>query len=305
MATSPSCSSASATQRTLLVEGASDKIIISALLIRVPLNPTKPRILIDTAETIKNSGIGNRERVELVHAAALALGVTNYACLVDREFRLFQCNPPYRDTLATHHVQDNVLFWTRGHSIENYLFAIESLIRYLEIAYADVLPVNYKKHVDDSFLPLMKQAAAFSLTASEATVITRADSIIKLQDWSLAPSGLPHLDVSRIGIELARRAATPTQVTQFLAAYPKHLTDIAATDVAFHRWVSHGHLGSQVLWSGIAFLLSQHGFDADSTEQLRLGKHDQKCRITADLWAERCASNAPDETPTQLLLWLA
>ena len=93
------------TQRTLLVEGRSDKIILSSLLLRVGRSKHNPSILIDTAETIKNTGLGNRETVEEVHAVARQLGVIGYACLADREFRDFKCVAHYEDSLAYHIVQ--------------------------------------------------------------------------------------------------------------------------------------------------------------------------------------------------------
>jgi len=198
-----------------------------------------------------------------------------------------------------------VLFWTRGHSVENYFFVIESVQRYLEITYASILPVSYRDMIDAAFYPLMMQAFAFSLAAHEATAISKSDRIIELQNWSFDAAGQPCLDIAQVTAALSARAATAGRTALFESSYLAHLAAVPSLSLPFLRWISHGHLGSQVLWSGIAYLFSHHGFDTDSVEQLWRGQNDSKCKIIADLWAQRCADASPEETPAKLMAWLA
>jgi len=289
---------------TLLVEGDSDRVILSALVNRAGRDAKLTPILIDSADTIKNTGTGNRERIEAVHATAKANGVGNYACLVDREFRNFNCTAPYRDDLPQHHVHEDVLFWTRGHSVENYLFVLDSVFRYLEIAHVSVLPLNYKEMVTGAFNAIMAEALAFSLASQGSSLIGRADKVVTMQAWG-DDAGNPALDINQISGSLIARSANAASITQLVALFAKHRADILASPPTFSRWLTHGHLGTQVMWTGIGFLFSGFGIAADVVEQICRGQNDIKIRICADHWATRCQENSSEESPTALIKWLS
>ena len=84
--------------------------------------PQDSGIVIDSAEMIREcEGVfSNREKVEYIHA--LAADHAKLAGWVDREFRMFAVGPSIVNELKGHNVLDASLFWTRGHSIENYFF---------------------------------------------------------------------------------------------------------------------------------------------------------------------------------------
>src|SRR5690242_4673856 len=108
--------------RTLLVEGRTDKSVVVRLMIELRNQKllNADNLVIDTADDIQNvpgARLGNREKVEYIHAQIA--GFQRFAGLVDREFRDFDLAVP-ADHAPHHRVVPQNLFWTRGHSIENY-----------------------------------------------------------------------------------------------------------------------------------------------------------------------------------------
>lgn len=292
-------------RHTLLVEGDSDRTMLSPLIIRANRDPKLPPIVVDSAEIIKSPGLGNREIVEAVHSTAKAVGVGNYACIVDREFRSFNCTAPYRDDQPRHHVQDDVLFWTRGHSVENYLFTAESVIRYLEIDHAAVLPPDFRNVVRVNYDKVFVEALAFSLAAFGASLIKKSDGVVTLNSWKQDSSGNPQLDIVQIGDILKSRAASAASLSQLTVLLDTHRTDLLAAWPSFARWLTHGHLGMQIVWTGIGYLFSEYDIRTDILDQICRGQNDMKSKICADLWAGRCFEHSPDETPESLIKWLS
>jgi hypothetical protein len=113
--------------RTLLVEGRNDKATVKRLFLEL-LNNSQIKeddLLIDTAEDLLDASGGNRGRVEAMHARVG--GSSKFASLVDREFRDFDMKG-VRDLNPAHREVPINLFWTRGHSIENYLSDIDVFV---------------------------------------------------------------------------------------------------------------------------------------------------------------------------------
>ena len=138
------------TGRTLLVEGPSDKAIIARLVIELRnrnlLN--SDNLVIDTADDIPTAQGGNRQRVENLHAQIG--GSPRFAGLVDREFRDFDLAIP-ADYAPYHRVVPQNLFWTRGHSIENYFITLGFVVATLEQHHPEDLPHNYAKILEAAF----------------------------------------------------------------------------------------------------------------------------------------------------------
>lgn len=290
--------------RTLLVEGNSDKTALSMLLRHLKRDPAKFNILIDTAEFIKSdSKYGNREKVELVHIEANQFNVANYACFVDREYRDFIFDPNYIDSLNSHHSYESV-YWTRGHSVENYFLIEESIIRFLEICFSNVLPINFKNIVCSEFNKIMKQAVAFSLAAYESQLITLSNHIVSVNHWVLDDAGVPKLDISRCKDSFLLRTSKIEVIDRFNTLYTEHLIKIESCSSFMLRWIAHGHLGSQVLWSGIGAILSRHDVDVGSIDQISRGQRDLKFNIAADLWSARCIGDNLEDTPNELIQWM-
>lgn len=122
------------TKTRLLVEGRSDRIHLTNLLNEI--GPTN-KIKIDTARDLRGvdqqTSKNNRAKIEYVSSRVGAKDNIYFLC--DREFREFivNVNDQVYDNLPEHY-NDNSMFWTLGHSLENYFFTIDVLIdafRYL------------------------------------------------------------------------------------------------------------------------------------------------------------------------------
>ena len=113
--------------KILLVEGEEDRIAINSLLYEYSLkNESKHNVVIDLSEIVSDDklyALGEREKIEKIYdVASVGLSSTNkFYVFVDREYRNFDTNT-ISDNLPTHFIEGN-LFWTRGHSIQNYFFS--------------------------------------------------------------------------------------------------------------------------------------------------------------------------------------
>ena len=113
----------------ILLEGSDDKSFFDILLDMARGSPgyqdvSLGTVAIETAERVKSDGLGegNRQKVEKV--AGLVAGTSfqeRFVGFVDREFRKFRKGNMIADSLRAQRRVDR-LVWSRGHSIENYLF---------------------------------------------------------------------------------------------------------------------------------------------------------------------------------------
>ena len=125
-------------KKHVLVEGKSEKIAFRNL--KYELDIDIDELEIDSAEYLiefeDSEGhpqkLGNREKVEEISKIVVAESqnlenngrepyADKFIGFVDREYREFQVSNSIQDLLNCHRVSDR-LVWSRGHSIENYLF---------------------------------------------------------------------------------------------------------------------------------------------------------------------------------------
>lgn len=113
--------------KRVLVEGKDDRNILVRLFNKLANSGIiNNSIDIDIAEDLESppgQGMGNREKVEEV-CRGLGLEVAGkFAGFVDREFRRFDLSADIiADEIGAHSLNGRLL-WSRGHSIENYLFS--------------------------------------------------------------------------------------------------------------------------------------------------------------------------------------
>ena len=113
----------------ILLEGSQDKAFFDILcqavgVISLGVNFQSPSVAITTAEVIKSDStiLGNRDKVEKV--SELIRGQPfqcRFVGFVDREFREFKFAKSIRDEVRAQRCVGR-LIWSRGHSIENYMF---------------------------------------------------------------------------------------------------------------------------------------------------------------------------------------
>ena len=218
------------TTRTLLVEGSTDKSAIARLIIELRRKGLldKDDVVIDTAADIPNTPGGNRQRVEHIHAQ---VGDSiRFAALVDREFREFDLSIPI-DHAPYHRVVTQNLFWTRGHSIENYFITLAIVRATLEQNHPEHLPANYVNLLSIAFPAIVRGCAAITLAAQGIHKLDRIQGIKLLDYWKVDAAGNLYADLGELQIILAARGVDASDCAIFATFWHFYMRRLVANDV--------------------------------------------------------------------------
>jgi hypothetical protein len=165
-------------KKRVLVEGRHDRLHLYQLIYK--FNPNS-KVMIDTAQDIKASdkamSKNNRLKIEIIHSRVK--NRKNIWFLCDREFREFDVNGKVNDLLNSHFCDDS-LYWTLGHSLENYFFNVDVIAD----AFQFLSPSEYKFKAVRLFKEIISSSfellAAVSLSARK---IDKAGLPCALIDW--------------------------------------------------------------------------------------------------------------------------
>lgn len=293
--------------KNLLVEGPTDLKIVARVTAEL-VNRSEvdlQEITIDTVDILSDSELppGNRAAVEYIYGLAEAERLP-LAALVDREFREFDAiGGEITDTVATHFRQNN-LYWTRGHSIENYFFDSAYFEAFLRMKHPESVPHACYALIESEFPLLMRGAAAASLAALHCSVIERCGGICSLTMWDVTSPNQLRFTINELLNALESRGVEQSALSkfsEFFAEYDERLA--SATDVHLSRWITHGHLGWNFVWAGVGRLLLHCGVSHDVAHSVARGFGDDKIRFFANLWAKEALEGASD-SPTALWDWL-
>lgn len=239
--------------RFLLLEGSYDKdffILIrnylrinNASISTQQLNLLKD-IVIETAEQIKGE-FGNREKIEKICelVAQEQPKIKNRVLgFVDREFREFEYNNYLKDHLETHKINDR-LIWSRGHSIENYFFEIETL----KEAFNNYLVSNFYQEAfaifEAKFDHILRIACALSLAGLSEDLLKLISNSLDWQCVDISSTSL------KINFEEWQKILTKKfkvdefRIDKLIDKFEKYLAITYQHDVEISRWLSHGHIG--------------------------------------------------------------
>lgn len=290
------------TSRTLLVEGPTDKSAVARLIIELRnrrlLNTDN--VVVDTAADIPNLPGGNRQRVESMHATVG--GSSRFAALVDREFRDFGLTPP-ADHAPHHKVVPHNLFWTRGHSIENYFNTLEIVTATLEQHHPEHLPVNYARHLAAAFPGIIRSCATISLAANGISKLDRVREVKVLDHWTVDSAGILSVDLIALQAILASRGVDAAECVTFVNLWHYYTPLLAAADLGLSQWICHGHLAESHLWCAVAALLKHFGMPNSVATQVAWGTRDAQFRTSTERWCQSCAAGN-GEYPQALVQWL-
>jgi predicted aconitase with swiveling domain len=292
-------------RKTLLVEGVKDKRVVSRVIMELEKNGLDlSRLVVDTAELISSDGrvIGNREKVEQLHSMAwreeLPLGA-----FVDREYRQFDI-ADLLDLLNCHNVVSDTLFWTRGHSVENYFIAEGMIRRFLEFQFPEHVGASICTRVGSILPDILTHIAAVSIAAYEGSLISRLSGIWRTAHWGLDPND--HLQLEDRGFlsSLIERGVDSGAAEGFLSRVSDLRSLAQGREEGILRWISHGHIATEALWTAVGKFLESKGVDQEIVRQTAHGYAELKMRIAADFWAEQVAAQRA-ESPEALWQWAA
>ena len=293
------------TARTLLVEGTSDKSVMKRLVIELRNHRllNSDNILIDTAEEIQNLPgvrLGNREKVEQIHSQMG--GLDKFAALVDREFREFDLTLP-ADSAPYHRVIPVNLFWTRGHSLENYFHTFSFVRATLEQQYPEHLPDNYVGILSHALPGIIRICATMTLAALTIQKLDRIRDVKAINYWKLDGAGTAFVDMPEFHVLLTSRGITPAEVLQFDQAWAHYAPRLDGMAVEFSQWICHGHLAESHVWCGVASLLGHFGMPATTATQVAWGTREAQFRSLTECWCESCTAGI-GEWPEDLVNWI-
>lgn len=287
--------------RTLLVEGTDDKTVLSRVVAEASATGSE-KVVIDTAEMIKPpSPAGNREIVEGVHALARGQGL-RLAAWVDREFREFEFTHSVGDPLGIHKIQFVTLFWTRGHSIENYFFFAKRVTRFLKYKFIDRLPDGWEQALAASFPDILAWAASLSVAAFENSILQRMGDMFTEASWHVGAKCEP--DWTQVGAALQQRGVAAAVVNTVETRARTLFGQFFPSELTIAQWACHGHIGESCVWSAAAALLGSLGADKRLVSDVSNGFKDEKLRHAAEVWAAEIAASS-GEVPSTLVTWLS
>jgi hypothetical protein len=297
-------------EKTLLLEGVTDKSLLKRLLLDLSISQShSPKGQIDCVQIISDtslSTLGNKARIIEIGRAALDLPsptreklLEKFGSLIDREWdgldtssgSLTNWNPPTQLTSS---------FTTIGHSIENYFFNVSGTAAYLRQAFPDDISVALLSNLEVRFHQIVALATSFSLQLRDKKAITRAGGAICNQciAWECDRYYL----TSKIDGVLQSRGLNlpPNFHTQINCDIDNYLNQYQSVEPG--RWLCHGHLGEQAIWSCIGNLAIEHGLSKEVSNAIERGSQTMRHKHAAD---HLCDLTAQERLPLDdAVAWL-
>lgn len=296
-------------KRTFLVEGQKDKGVVAKLIIALKACKAMvgDNVVVDTAQDFSGLSGGNRERVETIHAKLG--GSVKFAALVDREFRNFDLQNANDKTPLHVEIPKN-LFWTRGHSIENYFSDPEYVIACLEQHYPEHLPAEYPRIIENAFPSMLHSSASITLAlepnnllAEPKDRIVRVSSVKQLELWNALADGSIGINRTAFVTTLTRLGFSQANADALVQRQEAHLANLQQKDLDISKWICHGHLADSYLWSALGALLQHHGMESKHATQIAWHNRQAQGRTSTDFWSAACVARRC-ERPEGMISWL-
>lgn len=297
-------------EKTLLLEGVTDKSLLKRLLLdRSTAQSRNPKGHIDCVEIVSDASLatlGNKVRIIEIGRVALALPsptreklLAKFGTLIDREWDGLDTssgstpiwNPPTQFASS---------FTTIGHSIENYFFNVSGTTAYLRQTFPDEMSVGFLNDLEARFHQIVALAASFSLQLRDKQAITRAVGSICNQ--SIAWGRDRYYLTNKIDEVLQTRGLNLPNDFHALVNFDidTYLGQYEAVEPG--RWLCHGHLGEQAIWSCIGNLAIEHGLPKKVVSAIERGSQSTRQKHAAD---HLCGLTAQERLPLDdAVAWL-
>ena len=280
--------------RTLLVEGPTDKLAIHRVLAEQP--DLSQGYAVDHAALIDDkelASLGAKAKILIVRKTADTLAEKHpslssmLGCLVDREWDGLSLDAGELNSGWTAPIQLHNHFVTLGHSIENYHFDKDCILRYLKFAFAEHFTNSVQVKVTDNFRSAIALAGAVSFEVQANSCITRLGGLVLPEHIESRNAGL-YLASSFVDAACTRQIADPDLLLKRVNdSVDSQWRMLAAAPHA--HWLLHGHIGSDVLWACIGYLTLQTGVPFEIAEQIARGGQHERRRCWLDWLATGAA----------------
>ena len=259
-------------RKRLIVEGPTDKNVFKTLLcqfdeyeneLSTQNKINEDNIDIDCVEDLPQNDFnlngctinqnGNRGKVEYLHETLQnSPKHNNLVFFADREFREFNLDK-IQDYLNGHKVKGS-LVWSRGHSIENYLFDFNILRQSLRGLTKDQLYDKNIQNYEKLFYNTIRFATAISLALKDCEKIQALEDKF---NWDLidVDDSEVILNVEECKIRLknqqgsAKNRISLEDVETVIASFQNWYIKLKknAIEINTIRWICHGHIGAKII----------------------------------------------------------
>ena len=250
----------------ILLEGTQDKRFFDSFSLTIAGREggtegttSLPRPVITTAESIKSDipGEGNRYKVEkaseLVGSHSFGYRFVGF---VDREFRKFALDDRVEDKLKTQRRQGR-LVWSRGHSIENYLFDFDTVRTPLRVCTPDPeIAQNALGILRANFGEIINIACSLGLAARD---LGQLESVRRTISWDITVLSGPDVqwDIEKWKLALKRDARLDSQTIDSLVQnFERWLGIVRTSNQADVKWACDAHTGYRLIWQGYASIVN-------------------------------------------------
>ncbi|GAA5527641.1 DUF4435 domain-containing protein [Herpetosiphon gulosus] len=279
-------------KKHLLVEGSSDwnafKKIIHTISEIQEDESIAEDIFIDTAEMFSNSGNevhGNRMKVELA-CKLIEEKISSGKVLgfVDREFRNFTIDSKITDEINKHY-RDGIIIWSRGHSIENYLFNI----RILKSVFQDITDTRYRYDAsikfNKIFASILVNVCILSFVCCESDNIDRTSNQITFNCFNISDDKIS-FNMEIFVENLRNNGFSIENIQKIKDSFDKYQNIVHNTDPSVLRWICHGHVGINLLWVIFAQCVYNVCLESPQTEANKalMPKKDLRFKQSISTW---------------------
>lgn len=274
---------------TILVEGRDDKHALQQLLHQrwnIGYLQQLP-VEIEVSETIQDPelvGLGSREKVETVARFVQEKHGTQstLTAFEDREFRHFATSP-VDDQFAKHFVE-GIRFWTRGHSLENYVFERGILEEYIASNCFDERRAEMLDGFGKSFESLILHAATLTALSCELGDFRTVTSVIN-RDSFYVRDGVVGLNYEYLLRHLELRPEYKHHWGRLAEILERSRSAVDNSSISHLRWYCHGHLGLKVILIALEALAKNILSTKSSQDVFLRTAIDVKFLQLVDIWA--------------------
>ncbi|UVM07118.1 hypothetical protein [Pseudomonas laurylsulfatiphila] len=274
--------------KTVLVEGVSDKAVFHRLMVESH-SDFDGQNHVDHAGIFDDetmAGLGNKAKIAKLLESINSLIQHHprlgevFSSLTDREWDDLDISPAGMNGQWAPPAQPIPHFITIGHSIENYFLDAEAVIAYLKFMFSENLTPAYTATIRGSFGAINSLAVSYSLCAKNKGCITRCDGL--LDHLSIDIKDEKYYFNSSLAEKMAARNIDNAHD---LVAEINEAVDTVWSNTTYSepaKWLLHGHLGGEVIWSCVARNAREYGVTEEVISQISHGYQRERERFLAD-----------------------
>jgi hypothetical protein len=294
-------------EKTILVEGVTDKIIVQRLIAEeTPISAKKE--LIDHAGILGGEdyhGYGNKDKV--IDISSVICDIENrypqlkykLSTLRDREWDGLSINGiiPDGEWEAPFQIGNN--FITQGHSIENYFNDSGCIKNYLINRFPEHFSTTLASTIDDRFDAVLVLAAVTSLFAKNKSLLSKLCGLITLNHVTFKDGRYylsEEFDAALITRNIDSLSLSAYQINELVDRCWLNLYGDTT-----NKWITHGHIGSDIVWACVADIGIFHDISSDNASAICRGFKDERLRYCAGWLAVMASVNR--EPLDSLISW--